>query len=119
MLLAAELRNINFKLSAGDVERKLYPHFLSHHVGSDLHDCPTSDRSGVLRKGNVVTIEPGLYVPFDDSFPKAFHGLGVRIEVSMDVKSADGRMRWLSRMASLGCYPPMHPRSWRMLRGHA
>lgn len=79
-LLYAELRNIGFPLGPGDVERRLYPHFLSHHVGSDLHDCPTAERSGVLTAGNVVTIEPGLYVPFDSAFPKAFHGLGVRIE---------------------------------------
>ncbi|TXT08674.1 hypothetical protein VHUM_02802 [Vanrija humicola] len=79
-LLNTELKNIGFRLSVGDVERKLYPHFLSHHVGSDLHDCPTADRSAVLREGNVITIEPGVYVPFDAAFPKAFHGLGVRIE---------------------------------------
>jgi hypothetical protein len=29
----------------------------------------------------VITIEPGVYVPFDNAFPKAFHGLGIRIEV--------------------------------------
>jgi intermediate cleaving peptidase 55 len=32
-----------------------------------------------LVEGNV-TIEPGIYVPFDTSYPKHFHGLGVRIE---------------------------------------
>jgi len=32
--------------------------------------------------GNVITIEPGIYVPFDDAYPKHFHGLGIRIEVS-------------------------------------
>lgn len=95
-MLGEELRNIGFRLTAGDIERKLvspkpptlplpnllqqYPHFLSHHVGSDLHDCPQANRSGALVAGNVVTIEPGIYVPFDASFPKAFHGLGVRIE---------------------------------------
>ena len=33
-----------------------------------------------LVEGNVITIEPGIYVPFDTSYPKHFHGLGVRIE---------------------------------------
>jgi intermediate cleaving peptidase 55 len=33
-----------------------------------------------LVEGNVITIEPGVYVPFDSAFPKHFHGLGVRIE---------------------------------------
>ncbi|WWC88016.1 uncharacterized protein L201_002919 [Kwoniella dendrophila CBS 6074] len=79
-LLLEELRQIGFKLTVGDVERTLYPHFLSHHLGSDLHDCPTRDRSATLVEGNVISIEPGVYVPFDYKFPKAFHGLGIRIE---------------------------------------
>jgi len=33
-----------------------------------------------LVEGNVITIEPGIYVPFDNAYPKHFHGLGVRIE---------------------------------------
>ncbi|RXK34895.1 xaa-Pro aminopeptidase [Tremella mesenterica] len=79
-MLTEELRQIGFRLSPGDLERKLYPHFLSHHLGSDLHDCPSTDRSSPLVNGNVVTIEPGIYVPFDNSFPSAFHGIGIRIE---------------------------------------
>lgn len=38
-------------------------------------------RSETLVAGNVITIEPGCYVPSDPSYPKHFHGLGVRIEV--------------------------------------
>ncbi|WWC68482.1 uncharacterized protein I206_102411 [Kwoniella pini CBS 10737] len=79
-LLLEELRQIGFKLTVGDVERTLYPHFLSHHLGSDLHDCPTRDRNATLVEGNVISIEPGVYVPYDHKFPKAFHGLGIRIE---------------------------------------
>jgi intermediate cleaving peptidase 55 len=33
-----------------------------------------------LVEGNIITVEPGVYVPFDNSYPKHFHGLGVRIE---------------------------------------
>ncbi|WRT65859.1 uncharacterized protein IL334_002810 [Kwoniella shivajii] len=79
-LLLEELRQIGFKLTVGDVERTLYPHFLSHHLGSDLHDCPTRDRSATLVEGNVISVEPGIYVPYDNRFPKHFHGLGIRIE---------------------------------------
>lgn len=78
--LNRELKQIGFNLSPGDVERTLYPHFLSHHVGSDLHDCPSAERGVTLSEGHVVTIEPGVYVPRDPRFPKAFHGVGVRIE---------------------------------------
>lgn len=38
-------------------------------------------RSETLVAGNVITIEPGCYVPTDPSYPKHFHGLGIRIEV--------------------------------------
>lgn len=79
-LMMEELKQIGFKLYTGDVERRLYPHYISHHLGSDLHDCSTQTRNGPLVEGNVVTIEPGCYVPMDDAFPKAFQGLGVRIE---------------------------------------
>jgi intermediate cleaving peptidase 55 len=34
-----------------------------------------------LVEGNVITIEPGCYVPSNNAFPKAFHGCGIRIEV--------------------------------------
>ncbi|KAK8865744.1 hypothetical protein IAR55_000891 [Kwoniella newhampshirensis] len=90
-LLLEELRQIGFKLTVGDVERTLYPHFLSHHLGSDLHDCPTRDRSATLVEGNVISIEPGVYVPFDNRFPTAFHGLGIRIEDEVAFTS-DGPM---------------------------
>lgn len=89
VLLTEELRQCGFTLSAGDVERRLYPHFLSHHLGSDLHDCPSVDRNGILCAGNVITIEPGCYVPHDGAFPSAFHGLGIRIEDAVAL-TADG-----------------------------
>ncbi|KAJ9092019.1 hypothetical protein QFC21_006999 [Naganishia friedmannii] len=82
-LMTQELRQIGFKLSPGEVERKLYPHYISHHLGSDLHDCPIVGRSNlsdILVAGNVITVEPGCYVPSDPSYPKHFQGLGIRIE---------------------------------------
>ncbi|MGI6734825.1 MAG: aminopeptidase P N-terminal domain-containing protein [Bacilli bacterium] len=47
-----------------------YYHGVSHHLGLDTHD--PSDRTLPLEKGNVITVEPGLYF--------AKHGIGVRIE---------------------------------------
>lgn len=41
---------------------------------------PARFNSHRLVEGNVITIEPGIYVPFDNAFPKHFHGLGVRVE---------------------------------------
>lgn len=53
-----------------------YVHNLGHGVGFDLHEYPTfkkaSGGEGVLREGDVFTLEPGLYDPEA--------GYGVRLE---------------------------------------
>ncbi|KII95991.1 hypothetical protein PLICRDRAFT_170578 [Plicaturopsis crispa FD-325 SS-3] len=79
-VLRAELNNIGFGLAVGEVERVLYPHFLSHPVGIDLHESSNFDRSGNVKAGMVITVEPGIYVPPTAAFPKAFHNIGIRIE---------------------------------------
>ena len=58
----------------------MYAHHISHHVGLEVHDCSTLPRSETLKKGNCITIEPGVYVPDDERWPKHFRGIGVRIE---------------------------------------
>lgn len=79
-----------FKESSDEIfEKKLYkkyyPHGSGHYLGMDVHDVGSySERNGEWRKleeGMVLTIEPGLYFPvYDTSIPKAFRGLGIRIE---------------------------------------
>lgn len=49
---------------------KYYFHNVSHHLGLDTHDA--SNREKPLEEGNVITVEPGLYIPE--------LGIGVRIE---------------------------------------
>ncbi len=44
--------------------KKGFIHSTGHGVGLEIHEMPVlSFRGGKLRKGNVVTVEPGLYYP--------------------------------------------------------
>ncbi|ESK93098.1 peptidase m24 [Moniliophthora roreri MCA 2997] len=78
-VLREELRQIGFNVGAGEVE-KLYPHFLCHPIGIDLHESDNFNRGESIKENMVITIEPGVYVPNDPAYPKAFWGIGVRIE---------------------------------------
>ncbi|RUP44255.1 peptidase M24, structural domain-containing protein [Jimgerdemannia flammicorona] len=84
-----ELDQINFKIVEGDLDRKLYPHHVGHYLGLDVHDCHDLDRSRRLRKGMVITIEPGIYVPHDRAFPEKYRGIGIRIEDNVLVGEED------------------------------
>ena len=90
-LVACELDALGFK----DVERnvhKWFPHSIGHHLGLDLHDCPNHDPNAPLIPGNVITIEPGVYVPIDDAnAPKEYRGLVIRIEDDFVIE-ADGEI---------------------------
>ncbi|KAK9450246.1 peptidase M24, structural domain-containing protein [Limtongia smithiae] len=84
-----ELRNIGFTVSPYDIRTILYPHYIGHHLGLDVHDCPMLSRRQLLRNGNVITIEPGIYVPWGDPrFPKHFWGIGIRIEDNVFVDNS-------------------------------
>lgn len=92
-LTRRELRQLGFDpvraLSGTALERVLYPHFLTHPLGIDLHDTPSFRRHEPIEAGMVITIEPGVYVPPDDRFPKAFHNMAVRIEDEVLVRQDD------------------------------
>lgn len=57
-------------IESDDQVSEYYYHGVSHHLGLDTHDI--SDRTLPLEVGNVITIEPGLYI--------AHEGIGIRIE---------------------------------------
>ena len=92
-ILETELEKLGFDFGlgkgmfgkGGDLMGTLFPHHVGHYIGLDVHDVPGYPRSLPLRAGHCVTIEPGVYVPNDEAFPKHFRGLAVRIEDSVCV----------------------------------
>ncbi|XP_053577367.1 xaa-Pro aminopeptidase 3 [Bombina bombina] len=61
--------------------RRYCPHHVGHYLGMDVHDTPDVSRSLSLQPGMVITVEPGIYIPDDDSAtPMKYRGLGIRIE---------------------------------------
>ncbi|CAL1703436.1 unnamed protein product [Somion occarium] len=83
-VIRKELNRIGFDLQGmtgtSDVEAVLYPHYVGHPIGIDLHESSEQYRSRPLQEGMVVTVEPGVYVPPSPSFPTHFHNMGIRIE---------------------------------------
>jgi intermediate cleaving peptidase 55 len=82
--LRRELRSLGFNTD-GDAMGILFPHHVGHYIGLDVHDIPGYSRGTTLREGHCVTVEPGIYVPDNDRWPRAFRGLGIRIEDSVAV----------------------------------
>jgi Xaa-Pro aminopeptidase len=87
------------KLMKTETYRRYTLHGTSHMLGMDVHDCAQARnefyRGGTLQAGMVITVEPGLYFQRDDlTVPKAFRGIGVRIED--DVVVTDGMPQVLS-----------------------
>jgi len=64
--------------------RPYYMHRTSHWLGMDVHDVGNYRQGGKPRKlepGMVLTVEPGIYVPADDTkAPAEMRGIGIRIE---------------------------------------
>jgi Xaa-Pro aminopeptidase len=61
-----------------DSEYKKYmPHGLSHYLGLDVHDFGDF---GELTPGNIITIEPGIYIPKGSPCDEKWWNISVRIE---------------------------------------
>ena len=64
--------------------KKYYPHGVGHWLGMDVHDSGLYFLRGEPRPievGMCFTIEPGLYIPYNDmSAPAELRGIGIRIE---------------------------------------
>lgn len=71
--------------------KRYFMHRTGHWLGMDVHDVgdyKVGDEWRVLEPGMVMTIEPGIYIaPGAREAPKAFRGIGIRIEDDVAVTS--------------------------------
>jgi Xaa-Pro aminopeptidase len=56
---------------------KYFFHGTSHYLGLDVHDVGNYAR---LKANEVITVEPGIYIPENSSCDKKWWNIGVRIE---------------------------------------
>ena len=66
--IAADYMDAHGKDLKGNPLGRYFPHSIGHHIGMDVGDPKVSD---TLAVGNVITIEPGIYIPGE---------FGVRLE---------------------------------------
>lgn len=82
---------IDLKLLEGSLDavlekeayKRFYMHRTGHWLGLDVHDAGDYKRAGAWRAlapGNVLTVEPGLYIRAAGDVPERLHDIGVRIE---------------------------------------
>lgn len=64
------LNHLAKKFLADKGYEKYFPHGIGHYLGLDVHDV--GDYATPLQPGDVITIEPGIYIPEES--------IGVRIE---------------------------------------
>ena len=84
-----------------ELYKPFYMHRTSHWLGMDVHDVGSYFVEGtnidgsagttarVLEPGEVLTIEPGIYVGLNTSAPDEYKGIGVRIEDDVLVTAGD------------------------------
>ena len=65
--------------------RTYFPHGTSHYLGLDVHD---RGLYGPLQVGNVITVEPGIYIPAGAPCDPKWWNIGVRIEDDILITAA-------------------------------
>lgn len=65
---------------------KYFFHGTSHYLGLDVHDAGLY---GKLSPGNIITVEPGIYIPVGSDCDPKWWNIGVRIEDDILITSGD------------------------------
>jgi len=63
-----------------------FMHGTSHYLGLDVHDLGTYSK---LAPGNIITVEPGIYIPEDSACDSKWWNIGVRIEDDVLITSKE------------------------------
>lgn len=77
-----------------------FPHAVGHYLGMDVHDTHELSKSIPFKKNMVITVEPGIYCPLNDtSAPAAFRGIGMRIEDDVVIGQSEEEIEVLTSAA--------------------
>ncbi|WBO83849.1 aminopeptidase P N-terminal domain-containing protein [Hymenobacter yonginensis] len=83
-VVAAGLQKLGI-IATPEEMRRYFPHGTSHYLGLDVHD---RGAYGPLQAGNVITVEPGIYIPEGSPCDKKWWNIGVRIEDDILITNA-------------------------------
>ena len=66
--------------------RKYFMHGTSHYLGLDVHDAGSYQP---LQVNNVITVEPGIYIPEGADCDEKWWNIGIRIEDDVLITDSD------------------------------
>ncbi len=73
-------------IKSGNDYMKYFFHGTSHYLGLDVHDA---GNYGKLTPGNIITVEPGIYIPAGSNCDPKWWNIGVRIEDDILITTGD------------------------------